>query len=252
VEFIQKMVRSAGRDGVTLGVSGGIDSAVCAALGVEALGAERVHPLILPYGGSDRRHVKDAIRVCELLRLKYNVIDIKPACDSIIALTCKGSRVDAGNIRARVRMIILYHEARCKNLLVMGTGNKSEILIGYFTKYGDGGADLMPIGDLYKTEVRELANELKLPEWIIRKTPTAGLWSGQTDEDEIGMKYEKLDRVLCGIEHDLSDEEIMRIASVSREEILRIREMVERSAHKRMVPRIPKVGYRTVGIDWRE
>ncbi len=114
----------------------------------------------------------------------------------------------AGNLMARIRMSVLYHHARMMDLLVMGTGNKSELLMGYFTKFGDGGADFLPIGDLYKTEVRELARKVGIPPRIIEKTPSAGLWPGQTDEGEMGISYEELDRILLGIELLLDDEVI--------------------------------------------
>jgi NAD+ synthase len=136
--------------------------------------------------------------------------------------------------------------------LVAGTGNKSELLVGYFTKYGDGGVDMLPIGDLYKTQVWALAKELGLPERIVKKVPTAGLWKGQTDEGELGISYENLDCVLFGIERGQSDQEISRSTKVPLKEVKRIEAMIERSAHKRKMPHIPKTGIRTLGIDWRE
>ena len=252
VRFIWATLESADKNGVVLGLSGGLDSAVCARMGVEALGKGNVHPIIMPYGKADERGVKDAIRVAESLKLDYEILDIKSSCDEILKGLKRSGKETAGNVRARVRMLMLYHRANADNLLVMGTGNKSEMLTGYFTKFGDGGADLMPIGDLYKTEVRELAIMLDLPDWLIRKTPTAGLWPGQTDEGELGIKYERLDRVLMGIEYLLPEDEIARLTSVPLKEVMRIKDIVDRNAHKRRLALIPKLGHRTVGMDWRE
>jgi NAD+ synthase len=134
----------------------------------------------------------------------------------------------------------------------MGTGNKSEILVGYFTKYGDGGSDFLPIGDLYKTQVRALAAHIGIPKNVIDKVPTAGLWKGQTDEGQLGTNYGKLDKILVGIEHRLSDEEISKAAGVDVPEVIRIRAVVVKCKHKRVTPKIPKLGFRTVGIDWNE
>jgi len=252
VRFIKATLESSGRKGVVLGLSGGVDSAVCACLGVEALGTKNVHALILPYGDADAKAVKDALQVAGSIKIEHEIIDIGPACDAVLGAARRTDRSIAGNVRARVRMIMLYLRANKDDLLVMGTSNKSEILTGYFTKYGDGGADLAPIGDLYKTEVRDLASILGIPKNITAKVPTAGLWPGQTDEGELGMSYEKLDKVLMGIEYLLPEDEIARLTSVPLKEVVRLKRLVERNAHKRRLPLIPKLGHRTVGIDWRE
>jgi len=252
VRFIRSTVEGSGRKGVVLGLSGGLDSAVCAYLGFEALGPESVHALILPFGDADKREVKGAVGVAKGLKIQYDILDIKPVCDAFFETLSGADRSTAGNVRARVRMVALYQKANSESLLVMGTGNKSEILTGYFTKFGDGGADLMPIGDLYKTEVRELAAMLGIPKRILAKTPTAGLWPGQTDEGELGMPYDRLDMVLLGIEYLLPDDEIARSASVPLKEVARIKGLVDGGAHKRRLGLIPKLAHRTVGIDWRE
>ena len=134
----------------------------------------------------------------------------------------------------------------------MGTGNKSEIAIGYFSKYGDAGVDFQPIGDLYKTQVREMARHLGLPDAIVAKTPTAGLWPGQTDEGELGISYDELDRVLLGIELQIETEAIAEKADVSLERVRHVQALVAASVHKRKMPLIPKLGIRTFGLDWRE
>jgi NAD+ synthase len=155
------------------------------------------------------------------------------------------------NVKARARMLVLYAEAVQRNRLVAGTGNKSELLVGYFTKYGDGGVDVQPIGDLYKTQVFELARWLEVPERIRAKAPSAGLWPGQTDEDELGIRYEELDVILKGIELNASVPEVARRTGLSLEQVARVETMVRRSEHKRRPPLVPKLGARTIGIDWR-
>lgn len=161
-------------------------------------------------------------------------------------------RVALGNVKARIRMIVVYALARERRRLVAGTGNKSEILLGYFTKYGDGGADLFPIGDLYKTELRALAAELGLPSAIRERPPTADLWEGQTDEGELGISYDDVDRILYGLEQLRSEAEIAAVTGFPLERVHAVVERVRRNRHKRRTPPIPKVGLRTVGIDWRD
>ena len=135
---------------------------------------------------------------------------------------------------------------------MVGTSNKCEILMGYFTKFGDGAADLEPIGDLYKTEIRQLAEELRIPEKIIRKAPSAGLWKGQTDEGEMDITYERLDAILLGIELGLSEKEIAGRAETSVKEVERIANVVRLTSHKRKFQPVAKIGFRTPGLDWRE
>lgn len=178
-----------------IGISGGIDSAVVAALCVNAIGKENVIGIQMPYGNQS---VEDGTTLIKYLGIEEFVKDIKPIVDEFSSF----SRIDLnnklinGNIRARVRMVLLYALAGSCNGLVIGTGNKTEIMLGYFTKYGDGGVDLEPIGDLYKTEVFEIARLLKIPECIVNKSPSAELWEGQTDEGDIGMSYAEMDEIL--------------------------------------------------------
>ena len=149
-------------------------------------------------------------------------------------------------------MSLLYAKSNQTNRLVVGTSNKSELLIGYYTKWGDGGADLLPIGDLYKTQVYQLAKEMNVPQEIIERKPTAELWEGQTDEQEIGMKYSELDKILMGLERKFDDEKIIEKMEVNIEHIERAKEMIKSTIHKRIFPPVCKIGIRTVGIDWRE
>lgn len=163
----------------------------------------------------------------------------------------KPDKFALANLKARIRMTLLFEYANMTKSLVCGTSNKSELLIGYFTKYGDGGADIQPMGDLYKTQVYFLAKYLKIPKEIILKPPTAGLWRRQTDEKEFGMNYETLDKILWGLERKLEVNDISEIAQVKKSDIERIRQMRKNSQHKRRTPLIPKIGLRTPGLDWR-
>jgi NAD+ synthase len=157
-----------------------------------------------------------------------------------------------GNAMARLRMVVLFHHAKLMERVVMGTSNKSELLVGYFTKFGDGGADFCPIGDLYKTEVRELAKVLKVPVSILDKVPSAGFWEGQTDEGEMGLTYQELDQILVGIELNLSCEDISARTGIPLAKVEKVWHMHRGTVHKRKMPLIPKLGFRTVGLDWRE
>ena len=149
-------------------------------------------------------------------------------------------------------MIILYYFANATNRLVAGTSNKSEILLGYFTKYGDGGTDLMPIGDVYKTQVKLMAEYLNIPEYILKKPPAAGLVADQTDEKDLGYPYEVLDKIILGIELNLTSEKIAGIVGIKLQDVEKLRERVRYTRHKRKFAKIPKVGIRTIGKDWRE
>jgi NAD+ synthase len=163
----------------------------------------------------------------------------------------KPDKYALANMKARIRMVLLFEYANMTSGLVCGTSNKSEILVGYFTKYGDGGVDIMPIGDVYKTQVRELAKYLKIPNEIISKPPTAGLWHGQTDEEELKLSYSKLDKILVGLEKKIDIKETAKLADVEEPAVKRIRKMRVNSQHKRRNALIPKLGLRTSGLDWR-
>lgn len=251
--FIAHQVDASGRKGVVLGMSGGVDSALVAKLCADSLGPKRVLALSLPEGdggedGADARaYAKD-------LGIGFRAIDIAPMVARFESgLQPKRSdRVARGNLRARTRMVVWYFVANVEDRLVVGTGNKSEILTGYFTKFGDGGADFLPIGDLYKTQVRAMARHLGVPKKIVDKVPTAGLWRGQTDEGELGLSYDELDRILLGLELQMEPEAIAEKTDVSLERVRHVEELVASSVHKRKMPLIPKVGIRTVGLDWRE
>jgi NAD+ synthase len=206
---------------------------------------------MLPAPGSDPKDLEDAKLVAKHLGIETEIIEIGPMVGAFVKSLVPSER-ELGNIKSRCRMIALHQRAMRSGYLVAGTGNKSELLVGYFTKHGDGGVDLLPLGDLYKTQVWALSKDLGLPEKIVNKVPTAGLWKGQTDEGELGITYEKLDHLLFGIERGKSNEEISKSTKVPLKEVLRVEAMMERSQHKRKMPLIPKIGIRTLGIDWRE
>jgi NAD+ synthase len=252
-QFLRAHVAGAEAAGVQIGVSGGIDSSLCARLARDALGPDRVQALLLPdslFPAPLRAEVKEYARE---LGISFRVVEMDGPEASFRTLFPEVTdRVGWGNVKARVRMIAMYLSAREQRLLVAGTGNKSELLMGYFTKWGDGGVDLLPLGDLYKTQVRELAEQLKLPRSIRERAPTAGLWEGQTDEEELGLPYSELDQILFGFEQLRTPEEIARSTRIPLDRVRRVEATVERTRHKRRPPPIPKLGLRTVGLDWRE
>ncbi len=211
-----------------LGMSGGIDSSLVAALLNRGLPKEKIHALILP---SFSNHDEDAVLAASFaqkLGISYEKINIQPLVDAFRNDAAYIQREYAiGNLKARIRMSLLYAKANEIGGMVIGTGNKTELMIGYFTKYGDGGVDILPIGDLYKKEVRTLAAHLNVPQAIIDKTPTAGLWSGQTDEEEIGMSYETLDAILIALEKNEST------ASFEDMLVVKVKKLMQESAHKR-------------------
>jgi NAD+ synthase len=252
--FIKQKVEEANAKGVAIGLSGGLDSAVVTKLCVDALGPEKVLVLIMPETTTPKEDIRDALDLAATLEVNYRVIDISDTVFTFAQLLSPINldKTALGNIKARSRMILLYIHANLENRIVMGTSNKSELLCGYFTKFGDGGADFSPIGDLYKSQVKELAISIDIPDNLIEKPPSAGLAEGQTDEEELGISYFDLDRILMGIELRNEPEVIYEKTGIEISEINRIIALVAKNVHKRKMPLIPKLGIRTFGLDWRE
>jgi NAD+ synthase len=251
VNFIKEYITNADLKRIVIGLSGGVDSSVVAYLAVRALGVHRAHLMFMPDVSTPLEDFKHARLVTKTLGANLQTIDLSPMIHAISNACSDMDEISLGNVKARLRMVFLYQYANVTDGLVCGTSNKTELLVGYFTKFGDGGSDICPLGDLYKTQVYDLARHLTVPEEIIEKPPTAGLWKGQTDEQELGISYEKLDRILYSLERGLPFETIAAAAETDLRDVSRIYAMVSASEHKRTLPVIPKVGFRTVGIDWR-
>lgn len=252
-DFIANKVEESGGRGVVIGLSGGVDSALVAKLCADAVGKEKVLAIFLPIKSTSSRDRGDVERLSRELGIElvaHEIDDIVDAFNNTVPYL--DSKELLGNVMARTRMIILFHYAKLMGRVVMGTSNKSELLMGYFTKFGDGGADFAPIGDLYKTEVWALARKVGLPDYIVDKVPSAGLWPGQTDEGEMGISYANLDRVLMGFEMSFPQEEIVKRTGIGADTVEGVWSKHRQSVHKRKMPLVPKVGLRTVGLDWRE
>ncbi len=231
---IKEYVKSANAKGVVLGLSGGIDSSVTAALSVNALGKENVLGLGIPCH-SIPQDLEDAQLIAKNLGIPFKVLDLTSTHDEIInVFKTKITPNDnaLANLKPRLRMVTIYFAGQSMGYLVIGTGNRTELAIGYFTKYGDGGVDFEPIGALYKCEVREVAKILRIPEKIIIKPPSAGLWEGQTDEDEIGMTYDLLDEIIYRLDYNLD------IKGLNKQDVDRVKKMMNGTEHKNRMPPI--------------
>jgi len=237
--FIKDKLDESNSKGFVIGLSGGIDSSLVAYLCARAVGSDKLLGLVLPGDTTSSEDIKNAVKVAEELSIKYKILNIDHLTNLFPKLCpeCSKSNLANANLKARIRMILLYYHSNAMQRIVAGTGNRTELLVGYFTKYGDGGVDILPIGGLYKTEVREVADYVGVPKNIIEKAPTAGLWTGQTDEEELGIKYELLDKILyLMVDKGLSIEEVSTQLKISYEEVLRIKKMVESSKHKLSSP----------------
>ncbi len=249
-EFIRGQLRQAGFERAVLGLSGGIDSALVAYLVAEAIGAERLLCVLMPYRRSSEASRTDAEAVVRALGCASELVDISPMVDSFFASDPDAAPLRRGNVMARQRMTVLYDRSVTWGGLVVGTGNKTETLIGYTTLFGDNACAFNPIGDLYKSQVRQLAAAVGVPEAIIRKAPSADLWPGQTDETEAGFSYPVLDRLLFWrIDKRRSNEE-MTALGFDPALVARVDRMIATSEFKRQVPPIAKLGPRTAGVDY--
>ena len=241
IEFVQNKVSEANADGLVVGLSGGIDSTLSAFLACEAVGKENVFGIVMPSTTTPTEDKLHGTAIAQLLGINYKEIAIDSILNEFLSVTqIEDDKLAIGNLKARIRMSIIYFYANSKNYLVCGTGNRSEILIGYFTKHGDGACDMEPIGDLYKTDVYKLSEFMGIPQGIIEKPPRAGLWNNQTDEDEIGMSYDLLDQILYLYVEDIKNTEIAEKLDISVDDVDMIINKVNRNKHKSKVPEIPE------------
>jgi NAD+ synthase len=249
-EFIRGQLRQAGFERAVLGLSGGIDSALVAYLTAEAIGAKRLLCVLMPYRTSSDASRADAEVVVRRLGCASEVVEITPMVDGFFASQPDASDLRRGNFMARMRMAVLYDRSVTWGGLVVGTGNKTESLIGYTTLFGDSACAFNPIGDLYKSQVRQIAAAIGVPEQLIRKAPSADLWPGQTDEQEAGFSYPELDRLLFWmIDRRRTDAELVAMG-FDPETVARVGRMVAGAEFKRQVPPIAKLGPRTAGVDY--
>jgi NAD+ synthase len=248
--FICSEIQRVGFKKTLMGVSGGIDSALSLYLSVKALGPKNVLAIRMPYRTSSDATMEDAQLMIDDLGVPSMTIEITDMVDPLINRFEDMSKLRAGNIMARMRMIVLYDQSVPFNGLVMGTSNKTELLLGYSTIYGDSAAALQPIGDLYKTQVRQLARAVGVPEKVIQKAPTADLWQGQTDENELGFTYEEVDRLLYLLVDQRYRPEACVEEGFDPEFVHRVVRMMRRNHFKRVMPPIAKLSQRTIGYDF--
>jgi NAD+ synthase len=253
--FIKEYVENAGAKGIVLGLSGGIDSGTIAALSSLAIGGENVLGLMLPEKENfNQKDVDDAKVVAEQFHLQTQICDMSDALSGVykaVPVFDQSNRLCKGNIKARTRMIYLYYYANKQSRIVCGSSDKSETMMGYFTKWGDAAADIAPIMDLYKTQVRKLAIHLGIPQELALKPSTPALWPNQLAESELGLKYETLDLILCGLERFMKPEEIADQMDLEKALVDNVKSRWLATEHKRRMPLAPKIGYRTVGKDFR-
>ncbi|HYY90888.1 MAG TPA: NAD+ synthase [Candidatus Dormibacteraeota bacterium] len=255
VRFLKTHTERIGAKNVIVGMSGGLDSSVTATLCAMAVGGQRTIGLCLPEEETkNSRNLKDAQDVAEKRGIRFRSLDISPlvqATKDLVHSSNRGSRIPMGNAKARLRAMILYYYANTTKGLVVGTGDKSEIMLGYFTKYGDGACDIQPIADLYKTTVRHLGKHLGLPLGIYSKPSSPDLWPGQTAEEELGLGYEKLDLVLWGLERWMEPREIGRDLGLAVRIVEGVKQRWLRAEQKRRPPLALKLGFRTSSQDLR-
>lgn len=235
--WIKNKVDEADAKGVVLGLSGGLDSSVTAVLCKKALG-ENVLGLIVPCH-SDPQDLRHAKLVADKFKIKTQTIDLTETYDTIVKNLPSGNKTSLANIKPRLRMLTLYYFANLRKYLVVGTGNKSELKVGYFTRYGDGGVDLLPIGDLYKTQIIKLACKLGIPKEIIEKSPSAGLWLHQRDEDELGVKYHELDTILHYLlELGTEPKDVVNKSGLSYKKVKRVLSLMRKNRFKLKMPEV--------------
>jgi len=249
--FISDCLKKSGLSRGIIGLSGGLDSTVSAYLAARALGKERVIAVIMPYKMSDPLSEVDALKISKILGIQHLKVDITPMIDEYFKLEGDADKNRKGNKMARERMSILYDISAKEKGLVIGTSNKSEILLGYGTIFGDLACAINPMGDLYKTQVRQIAEYLNIPDYISKKEPTADLWAGQSDEKEIGYKYEEIDKLLFFmVDKKLSKNKLMSLGFAEKI-IDEITERISKNHFKRIPPLIGKISGRSFGHEFR-
>lgn len=240
IDFISENISKSKLKGGIVAVSGGIDSAVVLNLTVKALGPERVWAVTIPERDiTSERDITDVMHLTSQLNITCDTVDITDIINNFINILPKydeSDQVTKGNIKPRIRMIVSYYYANKLNAMVIGSSNKTEYLTGYFTKYGDGGVDIMPLVSLYKFQIRQLAEYLNIPRNIIEKAPSAGLWRNQTDEGELGIDYDQLDLILYGSEKGMNAETIAKELNIDLSKVKEILNRVYRNEHKRHLP----------------
>jgi len=254
-KFIRDYVEKVGAEGVVLGISGGVDSSTAAAISALALGGEKVLGLIMPEEETyNPKDIEDAKKVAEKFGFKTETMDIsnvlKAFYDAIPAFS-KEDKISKGNIKARTRMICIYYYANAQKRIVIGSSDKSETMMGYFTKWGDVAADISPLMDLYKTQVRKLALHIGVPKEIALKPSTPALWPSHLAEEELGIKYEVLDLILYGLERFMKPQEIAEQLNLPVETVKKVKARWIANEHKRRMPLTVKLQYRTAGADFR-
>jgi NAD+ synthase len=248
--FIKSEITRVGMTRAVVGLSGGLDSALSCALAAEALGAENVLAVRMPYKASSQDSLDHAQLLIDQLGVPSKTIEITDMVEPLFKLDPQISKMRMGNIMARERMIVLYDQSEVFKGLVVGTSNKTEILLGYSTMYGDSASAMNPIGDLYKTQIRQLARAMNIPAPIIDKAPSADLWAGQTDENELGFTYEEVDKLLyLLIDQRYSPQETIE-AGFNEKFVNAVTTRISRNQFKRMQPPIAKISNRTIGYDF--
>lgn len=248
--FIRAEITRAGMERAVIGLSGGIDSALSCFLAAEALGPQNVLALCMPYKTSSPESMEHAELVIEATGVQAQTTEITSMAEALFAHVPDANNVRRGNVMARARMIVLYDQSAAFGGLVVGTSNKTEILLGYSTQFGDAACAINPIGDLYKTQVRQLARAVGVPEAIIAKPPSADLWANQTDEDELGFTYAHVDELLYLLVDQRYRPAEAVAAGFAPEFVQQVIDRMRRYHYKRVMPPVAKLGYRTVGYDF--
>ena len=250
VRFIREEITRVGFSRGVIGLSGGIDSALSAFLAVEALGAENVLGVLMPYRTSNPASRADGELVAQTLGISTRVIEITPMVEPYLAQFTGDDGRRRGNVMARQRMIVLYDQSEDFRGLVIGTSNKTEALLGYTTQFGDNAAAIQPLADLYKFQVRQLARAVGVPDQVITKAPSADLWQGQTDEGELGFTYDQADAILYRLVDERRRASDVIDLGFDARVVNRIGELIQRNHFKRVLPPVPKISARTIGTDF--